>query len=54
MPIEVRQLIVRSQVDEGAAPVASVDPRLYEKMRIEILAECKVWFEDRLKQLKER
>lgn len=56
MPIEVRQLVIKSSVgeasDEGSRAEAS--PRSMTALKEEILSECKSWFEAKLQQLRER
>jgi hypothetical protein len=62
MTIEVRQLVVRSQVgdDSGAdepGQAASAEdgrPAWIEEIRRELLAECREWVEDRLRRARER
>ena len=59
MTIEVRQLLIRSQIHApGPTPAAAVpgaaDPRDLEKAKAEILAECKAWLREQLAQQKDR
>lgn len=56
MPIEVRQLVIRSQVAPPDAPAAaSADPAaLPAALRAEILAECRAMIDERLRQRRER
>ena len=55
MPIEIRQLVIRSTID-SPPPAAEVptSPEALDHLRAEILAECKTWFEEKLQQLRER
>ena len=60
MTIEVRQLLIRSQVSArapssgipGVADAAAV--RELEKAKAQILAECKAWLREHLQASKER
>jgi Family of unknown function (DUF5908) len=56
MTIEVRQLLIRSSV--GGAPARAPTPALpapqLERLKDEILAECKAWLADRLQAASER
>jgi len=56
MAIEVRQLVIKSTVDGcgGAQPQDGQTSGASEQLKEEILAECKAWFEEKLRQLKER
>lgn len=58
MTIEVRQLLIRSQVNPPARPDApapgNADPRELERAKAEILAECKAWLREQLAAQKER
>ncbi|MGC1302615.1 MAG: DUF5908 family protein [Caulobacteraceae bacterium] len=56
MPIEVRQLLIKSTVGEAtSAPASQTAPELSpERLRNEILAECKTWLEEQLQALRER
>jgi hypothetical protein len=56
MTIEVRQLVVRSNVGEESAADAAEDgpPAWVGEVKRELLAECQAWLEDRLKQARER
>ena len=56
MTIEIRQMVIKSTVSGGpapaqfdAAPGASLD-----RLREEILAECKAWMAEKLHQARER
>jgi hypothetical protein len=56
MTIEVRQMVIRSSVG-GEAPVQRAEdgsPDRLERLREEVLAECKAWLEDRLRRERER
>jgi hypothetical protein len=56
MPLEIRQLVIRSTVDPSP-DTASPDGRLpetLEQLRDEILAECESLFDEKLRQLRER
>jgi hypothetical protein len=56
MTIEVRQLLIKSQVD--TTPAAGVSPawieETRERMKEEILAECKSWLVQQLQDGRER
>jgi hypothetical protein len=56
MTIEVRQLLIKSQVD--TTPAASVPPawieEARERVKEEILAECKSWLAQQLQNVRER
>jgi len=56
MTIEVRQMVIRANVG-GTQPV-QLEPTdstdLREKLREEVLAECKAWVEERLRRERER
>jgi hypothetical protein len=56
MPLEVRQLTIKSSVDPAPDGVANpVDlTQVAERLKDEVLAECKVWFEEKLQQMRER
>jgi hypothetical protein len=56
MTIEVRQLLIRSQVGErAAAPAdAALAARELEQMKAQILAECKAWLREQLQAARER
>jgi hypothetical protein len=56
MPIEVRQLLITSTVtpSNGPAPRDPVAPESLDRLREEILAECKLWLEEKLQNLRER
>lgn len=56
MTIEVRQMVIRSSVG-GDAPVQRQEDDASdwrERLREEVLAECKAWLEDRLRRERER
>ncbi len=57
MTIEVRQLLIRSQVGVRAQPPGAPNAataRELEKAKAQILAECKAWLREQLQALKER
>lgn len=60
MPIEVRQLVIKSTVNPApsapASGAAGAEPSAAwrERLREELLAECKAWVEDRLQRTRER
>lgn len=56
MPIEVRQLIIKSTVGSGPEdfPPAETAAPSVEALKEEILGECKMWLEEKLQQLRER
>jgi hypothetical protein len=58
MPIEVRQLLIKSTVDasEAPPPIQGEDAATssLDQLREEVLAECKAWMEEKLQQLRER
>jgi hypothetical protein len=58
MPIEVRQLLIKSTVasapEGSAARPAEPSAQWRERLREEVLAECKAWLEDRLQRMRER
>jgi len=59
MPIEVRQLLIKSTVNpsrEAPASGTAAEPPVVwrERLREELLAECKAWVEDRLQKARER
>jgi hypothetical protein len=56
MPIEVRQLVIRSTVDSAQepAPGDAPDPQALEQLRLDILSECKSMVEEQIQQLRER
>jgi Family of unknown function (DUF5908) len=58
MTIEVRQLLIRSQINPPAradAPLpGTADPRELARAKAEILAECKTWLREQLAAQKER
>jgi hypothetical protein len=55
MTIEVRQMVIRSNIG-GDAPVQREedDTQWRERLREDVLAECKAWLEDRLRRDRER
>jgi len=56
MPIEVRQLLIKSTVDAPAQDQSpqEASPETLERLKDEIIAECKAWFEEKLQQMRER
>ncbi len=57
MTIEVRQLLIRSQVGVRAQPPGAPNAatvRELEKAKAQILAECKAWLREQLQASKER
>ncbi len=58
MPIEVRQLLIKSMVASAPQPSASApaepNSAWRERLREELMAECKAWVEDRLQRARER
>jgi len=61
MPIEVRQLVIRSTVNpapsvaaSGTAAPTEPSEAWRERLREEVLSECKAWVEDRLQRVRER
>ena len=55
MAIEVRQLLIRSQVTPAPAPpAATVSPRDLQRLREQLLAECRAWLTERLRAQRER
>lgn len=56
MPIEVRQLLIKSTVASAPAARAEAEPSVAwrERLREELMAECKAWVEDRLQKARER
>lgn len=56
MSIEVRQLLIRTLVTPAAteAPRPSVAPRDLQRLREQLLAECKTWLAERLHAQRER
>ena len=58
MPIEVRQLLIKSTVGTApppASPAADAPSAAWrERLREDLLAECKAWVEDRLQKARER
>lgn len=64
MTIEVRQMLIRAVVDDtapgapalhGGAPPAGTLPRAeVERLRAQLLAECKTWLAEQLRSREER
>lgn len=56
MTIEVRQLLIKSQVHSAPPPAAHSELWAEERARVkeEILAECKAWLAHKLQDLRER
>lgn len=55
MSIEVRQLLIRSQVTPAPAPPPAVmAPRELQRLREQLLAECKAWLTERQRAQQER
>jgi hypothetical protein len=56
MTIEVRQLLIKSQVQTAPPPPAATERDAEERARVkdEILAECKAWLAQRLQDQRER
>lgn len=57
MTIEVRQLLIRSQVGvraAAAAPTTAALARELERAKAQILAECKAYLREQLKAARER
>ncbi len=55
MSIEVRQLLIRSQVTPAPAPPpAALAPRELQRLRELLLAECRTWLSERLRNQGER
>lgn len=64
MTIEVRQLLIRSMVDpqEGsggadAVPAPGTDsasPEWLDRLKEELMSECKAWLADQLRRARER
>ncbi|WP_293905383.1 DUF5908 family protein [Phenylobacterium sp.] len=55
MTIEVRQMLIKSTVGGASAPAQPQDDREgLDRLREDILAECKAWMEDKLQQARER
>lgn len=57
MTIEVRQLLIRSQVGVRAPPAgapSAAAARELEQAKAQILAECKAWLREQLQVSKER
>jgi len=56
MGIEVRQLLIRSQVTAVpvAAPRAVLSSADLQRLREQLLAECKAWMAERLQSQRER
>ena len=56
MTIQVRQMLIRSTVagQPAAAQKAEASHASLERLRAEVLSECKAWMEERLQQARER
>ncbi|WP_431046476.1 DUF5908 family protein [Roseateles sp. L2-2] len=55
MAIEVRQLLIRSQVTPAPAPPApTMSQRDLQRLREQLLAECRTWLTERLRAQRER
>ncbi len=55
MSIEVRQLLIRSQVTPApAAPPAALTARDLQRLREQLLAECRAWLAERQRMQRER
>lgn len=55
MSIEVRQLLIRTQVTTAPAPPpAAVAPRELQRLREQLLAECRAWLAERQRMQRER
>lgn len=56
MTIEVRQLLIKSQVGQAPPPERQHERAEVERERIkqEVLAECKAWLAQRLQDQRER
>jgi Family of unknown function (DUF5908) len=53
--IEIRELIVRAQVGAPApAPAAPISAQLVERLRRELLAECRAMLKEQQQQRRER
>ncbi len=57
MSIEIRQLLIRTQVHPAPAPAqhrASVNAAELQRLREQVVADCKTWLADRLRVHGER
>ncbi len=58
MTIEVHQLLIRSQVgasgDDAELPRGELPAAELERLREQVLAECKAWLNERLQDMRER
>ncbi|WAC71479.1 DUF5908 family protein [Roseateles sp. SL47] len=58
MSIEIRQLLIRTQVQPAPPPEAAgrqaLPARELQRLREQLLAECKTWLADRLRTHGER
>lgn len=55
MSIEVRQLLIRSQVTPAPATApAAIPPRELQRLREQLLAECRAWLAERQRAQRER
>jgi Family of unknown function (DUF5908) len=58
MTIEVRQVLIRSQVGVGppspGVPGSAAAARELERAKAQILAECKAWLREQLQAARER
>lgn len=57
MTIEVRQLLIRSQVNPPApqrAPAGGLNERDAERLKRELLAACMAWLSEKLQEQRER
>ncbi len=57
MTIEVRQLLIRSQVNPPApqrAQAGSLNERDAERLKREVLAACMAWLNEKLQEQRER
>ncbi len=57
MPIEVRQMLIKSTVESTPAPTGrdfAPSSAALERLRADILSECKEMLEEKLQSLRER
>jgi hypothetical protein len=56
MTIEVRQMLIKSQVAgvPPRVPAPALGTREMERLRQELLAECKAWLQQKLQEQRER
>lgn len=56
MSIEVRQLLIRTQVNPAPAPPprAALPARELQRLREQVLVDCKTWLAERLRTQGER